>query len=134
MDKQRFSVLLRPSEQNVLRVLAHEVDRSQSATVRPPIRQEAQRRGPRPAGAGNGAGSAGGETCSSVTRNPTAATVGLRMGETTTAGRQSVVSAAHHTPTFAARQALRRVGRARLRCDRRRRAHQEYRRVPALLT
>lgn len=49
MEKQRFAVLLRPSERAALRELAQEVDRSEGATVRLLIRNEAQRRGMWPA-------------------------------------------------------------------------------------
>ena len=45
MDKERFSVLLRPSEREALQALAETIDRSAGATVRLLIRQEAKRVG-----------------------------------------------------------------------------------------
>lgn len=49
MEKQRFAVLLRPTERAALRELAQQVDRSEGATVRLLIRAEAERRGMWPA-------------------------------------------------------------------------------------
>jgi len=44
-QKERFSLLLRPEERDVLKLLSTETDRSQGATVRLLIREEARRRG-----------------------------------------------------------------------------------------